>query len=317
MSFSIKEQLLQVYRNIPPVNLNHELQNATIVAGTGRSGTTWLAQIINHANEYRHIFEPFHPERVQESKQRLNPHSYMPPEWDNEDKRTFVEDVLTGKFTNSWTNRINKKFISEKRLVKTIHGNFLLKWIREQFPPVSMVLILRHPCAVAYSKRKTGWWTAPDLEHKYLTQPILRERFLEGVQDKLHTLQSPFEKFVGQWCIENLIPLRSLNPRDVHLVFYEALVEHPELILPGMFNYLNKPYDESILEKAAMPSYTTRPDSPILHQQNVLTEWQMGLTSWEIDRAMEILEWFGLDKVYGPGPMPLHDANKINAYYSM
>ena len=35
------------------------------LAGTGRSGTTWLAGLINHDQSYRDVFEPFHPGKVE------------------------------------------------------------------------------------------------------------------------------------------------------------------------------------------------------------------------------------------------------------
>ena len=37
---------------------NHDYRNTIVLAGSGRGGTTWIAEIINYANEYRFIFEP-------------------------------------------------------------------------------------------------------------------------------------------------------------------------------------------------------------------------------------------------------------------
>src|SRR5579872_7287496 len=36
-------------------------QHAVLIAGSGRSGTTWLAQVVNHDHSYRYYHEPFGP----------------------------------------------------------------------------------------------------------------------------------------------------------------------------------------------------------------------------------------------------------------
>src|SRR5262245_3197724 len=41
-----------------------EIRDAALVSGTRRSGTTWLADVINFDNHYRYMFEPFHPKEV-------------------------------------------------------------------------------------------------------------------------------------------------------------------------------------------------------------------------------------------------------------
>ena len=42
----------------------HDHRQTVLLAGTGRSGTTWAANIINYANTYRFMFEPFYPQAV-------------------------------------------------------------------------------------------------------------------------------------------------------------------------------------------------------------------------------------------------------------
>ena len=45
------------------------LNDTIIVAGMGRSGTTWGVNIINHDNSYRVLFEPFSPASVVEAEE--------------------------------------------------------------------------------------------------------------------------------------------------------------------------------------------------------------------------------------------------------
>src|SRR6516165_9942427 len=41
------------------IDLGGAANNVVFLAGTGRSGTTWVSHFINYRNEYRYIFEPF------------------------------------------------------------------------------------------------------------------------------------------------------------------------------------------------------------------------------------------------------------------
>lgn len=53
-------------------------RRTVLIAGTGRSGTTWLSGLVNHDRRYRDVFEPFNPGKVEafrgfRSKQYLRP----------------------------------------------------------------------------------------------------------------------------------------------------------------------------------------------------------------------------------------------------
>ena len=67
-----------IYRvNFLPLDFG-EPDISIILAGMGRSGTTWAGNIINYDQSYRILFEPFLPARVKEAKgfeylQYLNP----------------------------------------------------------------------------------------------------------------------------------------------------------------------------------------------------------------------------------------------------
>ena len=42
----------------------HNIKHTILIAGTGRSGTTWLSDTINYKNQFRYIFEPLHSNKV-------------------------------------------------------------------------------------------------------------------------------------------------------------------------------------------------------------------------------------------------------------
>jgi hypothetical protein len=99
------------------------------------------------------MFEPFHAYKVDICKE-FKYRQYLRPE--NKDKY-FLETanlILTGKIKNKWINSQNKRIFSNKRLIKDIRANLMLKWIHTNFPSVPIILLFRHPCAIAYSRIK-------------------------------------------------------------------------------------------------------------------------------------------------------------------
>ena len=42
-------------------DFNSKLKDSVILVGDGRSGTTWIANIVNFRKDFTYLFEPFHP----------------------------------------------------------------------------------------------------------------------------------------------------------------------------------------------------------------------------------------------------------------
>ena len=136
--------------------LNHNYKNSIFLSAVGRSGTTWVTDLINFNNNYRYIHEPFHPNRINQVS-HYKYIQYIKPE--NKDPFFFVpaHNILSGRIRSLWTDSSNTTIVSSKRLIKDIRTNLLLKWMNVNFPEVPIILLLRHPCAVANSWLKLGW----------------------------------------------------------------------------------------------------------------------------------------------------------------
>lgn len=272
-----------------------------MVAGTGRSGTTWLANIINFANDYRVIFEPFNPRKVPEMKS-FGYRQYLRP--DNIDL-VFLRpavDALLGHIESSWVNKLRTSHSPfDRNLIKDIRANHLLKWLDTRFE-IKIVLLLRHPCAVACSKLKLNWETHLD---EFLNQEDLVEDFLTPFVSEICGAKTEFEKHIFLWCIENYVPLKQFKEDEIHLVFYENLCTQPKLELEKLFPYLGRASSNRALKVAKVPSPTCRPGSSVLHGRDLVGEYKRHLTKEQISRAIEILGIFGLDKIYGKEPLPL------------
>jgi hypothetical protein len=271
-------------------------RSSVFLAGSGRSGTTWLSQIINHGRHYRYVFEPFNPGVVGsfchfETKQYLRP---------DDRREEFLEPArraLTGELRDPWTDRFNGRIVARRRLIKDIRANLLLGWMRANFPGMPIILLLRHPCAVVTSRLALGW---KDNLSETMDQQDLVEDFLLPMEAEIRAARGDFERHLFLWCIDNYVPLRQLGPEEVHLVFYENLLVRPREELQNLFASLGEPFDERVCLRLGRPSPLSRRDASAPSP----TGWRARVGDRQLERAIEILRHFGLDRLYGRGAMP-------------
>jgi hypothetical protein len=279
--------------HVDPGNRDH--QNSVFLAGSGRSGTTWVSEIINYRNGYRFIFEPFHPGKVRICKD-FKRKQYLRPDDRREEYLGPAGTILTGRLRNFWTDRFNKKFVARRRLIKDIRANLILGWMRANFPGMPMILLLRHPCAVVASRLALGW---RDNLSETMEQGELVEDFLLPMEARIRAARDGFERHVFLWCIENYVPLRQFGPGEIHLAFYENFLACPEDEVQRLFAFLSEGFDARVFR-------TLRRPSPLrLRGEDLSVDaWRRSVRGSQLERAVEILALFGLDRVYGERVMP-------------
>jgi hypothetical protein len=257
------------------------------------------------------MFEPFSSRKINIFKNvGLLPYLH----YNNKDLHVYelVKKVLSGRIRSAWINRNNRKFIARKRLVKDISINTLLKWIKTYFPEIPIILILRHPIAVASSRtRSKGFNNNVDNTIKaFLNQKDIVTDFLDGKMEIIKKLKDNFLKFIFIWCIENIIPLSLFKNGEVHLAFYENFCKDPQAEIKRMFDFLGKKINKDALNVAARPSIMARDDSAIVNDKDLVSDWKNRVTEDQIKSAMKILKLFKLDKIYSEDTMP----NIVEAY---
>ena len=281
-------------------------RNSVFLAGSGRSGTTWLSDVVNHRGEYRYVFEPFHPGKVQ-ALANFRPRQYLRPDDRRETFLTPARRVLTGGLRNPWTDRFHRGFLPKRRLIKDIRANLLLGWLGANFPGMPIVLLLRHPCAVVASRLALGW---RDNLFGMMEQEDLLEDFLSPMETRIRAARDDFERHLFLWCIDNYVPLRQFEPGGIHLAFYENLLIHPKEELRRLFAFLGEDFDDRAYRSLERPSSLSRNDAP---ENPSVDGWRRRVSGCRLEEAVEILSLFGLDRIYGVGTMP----NPSGAYALM
>jgi hypothetical protein len=269
------------------------------IAGTGRSGTTWLSDLINYRNEYRQIFEPFHPHGpVRSSFPR---HLYLRPDDADATRLSAASQVLSGHVRGYAVDRFNKRYVSSRRVIKDISSNLFLKWLHDHFPEMPIVFLMRHPCGVLQSQHSVGWERRLD---RMLSQEALLHDFIGPFMPELTKMRYTFEQHIAMWCIQNYVPLRQFRPGEIHVMFYEDLCVRPEQELRALFGYLGKRFDTRILASVGIASLMAGGHSAIFRGETPVGAWTEELAPAEVRRAMEIVSMFGLDAIYSEDPMP-------------
>jgi hypothetical protein len=277
------------------------------VVGLGRSGTTWVSELINHKNDYRLLFEPFHPCFV-ECVREYPKHLYMRRDMEDENLKSFYERVFSGKIKNErvkcFRGNYNDKIIYKKKVVKDIFCCMMTDWISENFENLKKVLVLRHPCAVALSRcnHRDGKWLK-DMS-KLLNQDDLYDDYLHKVDDVILNAKSFFKKQVVLWCVVNSVMLDKVTDKSTHVVFYEELVSESDKTIRKLFKHVSEPLGKEIGQIFSQESSTSwgKRSSP----EERLLSWKKSLGKNMIKDSMKILKRFSLYSIYSERVMPIN-----------
>jgi hypothetical protein len=285
------------------IDVNRDPSGSVVLAGKGRSGTTWMADLINRNNDYRVIFEPFHPDRVPMCR-HFGKRKYIRENSRDPQFLTPVDTILTGRFRSAWSDAENTRlFLVDKRMIKTVRATLFLRWLKSCYPTVPIVLAMRHPCAVVSSALRLGWAPAiPDL----LDQKELVDDFLSPYLDQILAAQDDFEHHVFAWCIEHYVALSQFQVGEIHLLFWENLCDQPEREMEQVFDFLGKRKDDQTSASVGHPSSTTSKQTreAIASGQNLLDLWRKEVSREQLKRCLQILGIFGLDEIYSDHAKP-------------
>lgn len=268
----------------------------------GRSGTTWVADLINFDSAYRGMFEPFNPDHVRTARPFRNVR-YVHGDSQEPVLVDAAREILAGRVRSRWVDLDGGRLIYRRRLIKEVRANLMLRWLTGLCPTMSVVLVIRHPLAVARSWLRLDWEkvrSSGDFD-LILAQPTLLEDYpLIGEAVRHIDADDAFERIIFTWCVSHHVPLTQCDTRPPTIVFYEDLLLDPEAGTQRLFEALHQPHDwERLAPMVQRPSRANflnrRFDA---EQAQLLGDWQDVLSDDQIRRAGQILEVFGLGGIY-------------------
>jgi hypothetical protein len=261
-------------------------KKTVFLASSGRSGSTWIQEMLTKSNSYRIMFEPFHSNKI-ELLSEWHYRQYIGRNDSGVEFREDIESILWGRIRHDWVDQDNSVIFPRKRLIKDIRANLFLAWLSKNFPHLRIIFLMRHPFSVARSRLKLGW--EADLSIFFRQNVLMERHFLNDVA-YLNSISSPFAKQVAFWSIENIVPLRELSNNEALPVSYEEMKANPEYVLSRIFSFLEESEVRLTKDTISQPSRTS------FTNKSETSE----VDCHDKEEALSVLERFGLDNLYGP-----------------
>jgi len=212
-------------------------ERSVIVAGVGRSGTTWLGDVVSHMINARVVFEPcitdnngnFLIDRTGEIKldKRYERPLFLWNIVNFEKKKLAIKHMLFGNIKGNWLDQNVRAGIYSRRVIKVIRANLFVGHIARSWPEVKILYIVRSPDKVVESmlnQENNGWkfdWDSDDILS-------LSESCTEWA-DLIDTFdwnrEDIIDRLALRWCVEMKVALKQLqNVENCMVLQYESLV---------------------------------------------------------------------------------------------
>jgi Sulfotransferase family len=246
-----------------------------------RSGSTLLAEVLASPPRTRLVYEPAN---VPESLFAGETAAQVPLPTAPGPELHAVESALRGREHGRWVDQLAVGRVYSRRVVKDVRAVGLLGLVAALHPTTPIVLLVRHPVAVARSVVELGWTpagAAPDVA-------LLAE--------------------VRRWATLHAQALAVPSSRRVLVVAYEHLVIEPDQTLDRVVEHLvaHHPTWRAELDRSqlAAPSATSFRRSGAREARDWIGSFD-DLPDQLLAAATTVLAELGLGELYGPSPDPL------------
>lgn len=223
-----------------------DIASTVAIVGFGRSGTTWLSDIVSKASGEALLFEPWHPEVLTRSTDFSYRSTYTA-----EETHELVEHLTSALskgqpvpwlLRNHLPTAVHESEPGLTRQIwdqigvlgfKTIRATLAPDWVLENIAQ-RMIYVVRNPLAVVASiVRRTNFWEFGWPK----TFEIFGENAFAGAGPDLDDIQELFrsrptpttdlEKIAMMWAVTHAVAVPRLEKAGVPIVYYEDLYRRP------------------------------------------------------------------------------------------
>lgn len=228
-----------------------------LVLGSARSGTTWLAEIINNTQKYKYLFEPFHAGKATCWKGL----DFYPIITEDDVTRATLrvkslKKILNGRVKqgDEWVYGHGRQYKAPNLMIKAIRAQFMLPAIYKIKPEIKTIYIKRDLVDTISSQIKSGF-PAPmkllDSNKAKLVNSDDIKRFRQECGISETSMR------VLKWSIENKVAIDYLK-KNTHSLFinYEELKKDPQKQIKRILSFI-----ESDASPVDIINASTRPSS--------------------------------------------------------
>jgi hypothetical protein len=253
------------------------LQHVVYVAGVARSGTSWIAQVLNSSPDVCFRFQPLF---AYEFKSRVNEGS-DPADYDQlfldmyNTQSSFLTQAdkrITGEYP-----QFEKHSSPDTLIFKENRYQSMLEPMLRRVPYLKGVGIVRHPCAVLNS------WSNNPKEFP-LGSEILKEWRFGNCKNKGN--EDYFGYYKWKEVAHMYLDLRDKYPERFTLLRYEDVVHEPQQTISTLFNFLGISYDEAT-QRFLRESSTVHEDSyySVYKNKGVADKWRSELDPYIVEEV--------------------------------
>ena len=322
--------------------MNESTNKPVLIYGSGRSGTTWVQDVLAQANQYGTLFEPLHPDVVKGAEELANLH--ILPGTSHPALSQFMDSVVDGTLNSIWASvrvrpdrllppprvlatrkgaseairgggRVIKRWMAAReyrgrpKIIKFIRANLMIEWMHAEYGLPSAIVV-RHPCAVLASvcqRSNSVEWAYPAIRtllSRYLQQAALAEGRLKDKVDAIRSLSSMAEVHAATWCIENAHLVAVDGQNEVPLVCYEHLITCEESVWRNLADSLSLEMvpGEELLRRPSQQASYARLKNKPESQET--TSWQTILTDEQKADVQSVLDLFNVNSYDVENPLP-------------
>lgn len=265
-----------------------------LILGHGRSGTTWVGNVLATGRRVLYTFEPGSPTANQPFS---NWFAYARPGQASPTLQQAFDPAFQGlPGRRNWQRAFIHRLIPGYQLIiKDVAGLMAAEWLQERYRP-AMLLVIRHPCPTILSELAQG--TDP-LKSKatLLAQSQLFEDHLQPYRPVIEAATTPHEILAALWAARYRVIANAL-PRhpDWKIVYYERLCEEPVAAFHQLFSHFRLPWSDRNANFIWQSSTTTAPGlySGKRVSRHQLDKWKEKLTPAEIAAIFRVIQPFQL-----------------------
>ena len=293
------------------VHAGYDVADTVTVLGAWRSGTTWIQEMVSSGPGTGAIFEPLHEVRVIDSL-GYGPEPAIAAGTAAPALASYLDTVMRGGALSAWTlqlTTIPRALRARRFVVKHVQLNHSAGWIAETFPTSSMLLVVRHPCAVVQSMLAVHW-KPPTTAHHLASVSGEEGR---QIAELLDGRTSEAAHYAAAWAVGVRAMLAQTDPGQAQIVSYEMAVADPVGVLGAAMETTGLPRPAGFGQRAARPSAMTSSGSVVRASGDPVSAWADGLTREQQDEVLAVVEQAGIAG-YGLDPRPdldaLHDQHR-------
>ena len=252
------------------------MKNPIIVLSFGRSGSTWVSDIISKNRGGLLLFEPLHPETCPFPQDVCYSDGYEPGLSGR--LQDFFGDVMAKRYRNRWLLRnhlfnpleaVSQTFVDmvweETQVLgfKEIRATFMIDWLIEAFD-ARIVYLVRHPAAVIASlRRRKNFWNEFGFETHWrlFLDHVIRNPRNEDILRPYHAIitraATQIEREAVMWAVSHKLATRTLARRGLPIFHYEDFYERAFPTTRRLVRYLGGDPDAIHPAHIFVPSMTT------------------------------------------------------------